>query len=213
MAGGAERAPLDRPGAVDGLLFFPETHDQVRTRPAPLSRPVEPPDPRRRTRGADEPRDAAPFGRAPASPPVRGHGRRCDRRRLRNARGAGHPAAQPRRLRLGLPWRHHGYRGRDHEGDRPGRVGRDPPDPRPAGRGVPLRRSHDLRIDGPQPHARDAEGRRPAKDRYLERLAERKDRLSRLARATGWQYDCHHTDRPASGALLWLYRSLERVQR
>jgi uncharacterized protein (DUF58 family) len=48
--------------------------------------------------------------------------------------------------------------------------------------------------------------------RYLERLAERKDRLSRLARATGWQYDCHHTDRPASGALLWLYRSLERVQ-
>jgi uncharacterized protein (DUF58 family) len=49
--------------------------------------------------------------------------------------------------------------------------------------------------------------------RYLERLAERKDRLARLARATGWQYDCHHTDRPASGALLWLYRSLERVQR
>ena len=48
--------------------------------------------------------------------------------------------------------------------------------------------------------------------RYLDRLAERKDRLSGLARATGWQYDCHHTDRPASGALLWLYRSLERVQ-
>jgi uncharacterized protein (DUF58 family) len=48
--------------------------------------------------------------------------------------------------------------------------------------------------------------------RYLERLAERKERLARLARATGWQYDCHHTDRPASGALLWLYRSLERVQ-
>ena len=48
--------------------------------------------------------------------------------------------------------------------------------------------------------------------RYLERLAERKDRLLGLARATGWQYDCHHTDRPASGALLWLYRSLERVQ-
>jgi hypothetical protein len=45
--------------------------------------------------------------------------------------------------------------------------------------------------------------------RYLERLAERKDRLAGLARATGWQYDCHHTDRPASGALLWLYRSLE----
>jgi uncharacterized protein (DUF58 family) len=50
------------------------------------------------------------------------------------------------------------------------------------------------------------------RSRYLERLAERKDRLLRLARATGWQFDCHHTDRPASGALLWLYRSLERVQ-
>jgi uncharacterized protein (DUF58 family) len=48
--------------------------------------------------------------------------------------------------------------------------------------------------------------------RYLDRLAERKDRLASLARATGWQYDCHHTDRSASGALLWLYRSLERVQ-
>jgi uncharacterized protein (DUF58 family) len=48
--------------------------------------------------------------------------------------------------------------------------------------------------------------------RYLERLAERKDRLAGLARATGWQYDCHHTDKSASGALLWLYRSLERVQ-
>ncbi len=50
------------------------------------------------------------------------------------------------------------------------------------------------------------------RSRYLERLGERKDRLSSLARATGWQYDCHHTDTPASAALLWLYRSLERVQ-
>lgn len=48
--------------------------------------------------------------------------------------------------------------------------------------------------------------------RYLDRLAERKDRLASLARATGWQYDCHHTDSPASAALLWLYGSLERVQ-
>lgn len=48
--------------------------------------------------------------------------------------------------------------------------------------------------------------------RYLERLAERKDRLVRLAHATGWQYDCHHTDRSPSAALLWLFRSLERVQ-
>lgn len=50
------------------------------------------------------------------------------------------------------------------------------------------------------------------RDRYLDRLAERKDRLAALARATGWQYDCHHTATPASAALLWLYGSLERVQ-
>lgn len=48
--------------------------------------------------------------------------------------------------------------------------------------------------------------------RYLERLAERKARLAHLARTTGWQYDCHHTDAAPSAALLWLYRSLERVQ-
>ena len=47
--------------------------------------------------------------------------------------------------------------------------------------------------------------------RYLDRLAARKDQLSQLARATGWQYSCHHTGDPAQTALLWLYRSLERV--
>ncbi len=49
------------------------------------------------------------------------------------------------------------------------------------------------------------------RDRYLERLAERKAQLQSLARATSWQYHCHHTDRPASQALLWLYGALERV--
>lgn len=49
------------------------------------------------------------------------------------------------------------------------------------------------------------------RDRYLDRLAERKDTLAALARATGWQYHCHHTDRPAAAALLWLYGALERV--
>ena len=49
------------------------------------------------------------------------------------------------------------------------------------------------------------------RDRYLERLAARKDALQKLTRATGWQYLCHHTDRPASSALLWLYGALERV--
>ncbi len=52
---------------------------------------------------------------------------------------------------------------------------------------------------------------RDLKDRYLERLAERKDRLQTLARITGWQYHCHHTDHPAQGALLWLHQALERV--
>ncbi|QCP86785.1 DUF58 domain-containing protein [Cereibacter sphaeroides] len=47
--------------------------------------------------------------------------------------------------------------------------------------------------------------------RYLERLAERKDRLATLARASGWHYDCHHTGQGALPALLWLYRALERT--
>ncbi len=48
------------------------------------------------------------------------------------------------------------------------------------------------------------------KDRYLSRLAERKDRLSVLARTTGWQYHCHHTDTAAASPLLWLWRALDR---
>ena len=46
--------------------------------------------------------------------------------------------------------------------------------------------------------------------RYLERLAERKERLTQLAIATGWLYSVHHTDHAAQGALLWLYGALER---
>lgn len=46
--------------------------------------------------------------------------------------------------------------------------------------------------------------------RYLDRLAERKDRLTAIARAAGWQYHCHHTGTPAQGALLWLYGAVER---
>ncbi len=52
---------------------------------------------------------------------------------------------------------------------------------------------------------------RDLRDRYLERLAERKDRLSHLARVSGWQVTVHHTDHPASAALLWLYQALGRV--
>jgi uncharacterized protein (DUF58 family) len=48
------------------------------------------------------------------------------------------------------------------------------------------------------------------KDRYLQRLAERKDRLEHLARVSGWLYECHHTGDSAQAALLWLYAALER---
>jgi uncharacterized protein (DUF58 family) len=50
---------------------------------------------------------------------------------------------------------------------------------------------------------------RDLKDRYLERLAKRKDRLSELARSTGWQFHTHHTNLPSTSALLWLYQSFE----
>ena len=44
--------------------------------------------------------------------------------------------------------------------------------------------------------------------RYLARLAERKDRLQTLARATGWHYHCHHTAGAALPALLWAFNAL-----
>lgn len=50
------------------------------------------------------------------------------------------------------------------------------------------------------------------KQRYLDRLAARKDRLAHLARTTGWQFQTHHTGQPATGALLWLYRAMELKQ-
>lgn len=48
------------------------------------------------------------------------------------------------------------------------------------------------------------------RDRYLARLAERKDRLATLAAAAGWQFTTHHTDRPAAAALLWLHGAIGR---
>jgi len=45
--------------------------------------------------------------------------------------------------------------------------------------------------------------------RYLARLAERKDRLSGLARSVGWHFTTHHTGHPAQGALLWAYAALQ----
>ncbi len=46
--------------------------------------------------------------------------------------------------------------------------------------------------------------------RYLARLAERRDRLGRLAQAAGWQFGTHHSGQPATAALLWAYSALER---
>lgn len=48
------------------------------------------------------------------------------------------------------------------------------------------------------------------RDRYLDRLAERKEELKQLCRRTGWQYHCHHTSDSAQSALLWLYQAFEQ---
>ncbi|MXY33221.1 MAG: DUF58 domain-containing protein [Boseongicola sp. SB0664_bin_43] len=48
------------------------------------------------------------------------------------------------------------------------------------------------------------------RDRYLERLADRKAELWELARLTGWQFNVCRTGSPASAALLWLYMALDR---
>lgn len=53
---------------------------------------------------------------------------------------------------------------------------------------------------------------RALREAYLDRLAERKDRLQTVARRTGWRYHCHHTDRPPEATLLWLYTSLEKAR-
>ena len=48
------------------------------------------------------------------------------------------------------------------------------------------------------------------KERYLDRLASRKDRLGALAREAGWQFATHHTAESAAMVLLWAYQALER---
>ncbi|MEM6308531.1 MAG: DUF58 domain-containing protein [Pseudomonadota bacterium] len=46
------------------------------------------------------------------------------------------------------------------------------------------------------------------KDRYLNRLADRKSELTELCALAGWHYGVHHTDRSAQSGLLWLYRAM-----
>jgi uncharacterized protein (DUF58 family) len=48
------------------------------------------------------------------------------------------------------------------------------------------------------------------RERYLDRLSERRARLADLARLSGWQFHTHHTGDSATAALLWLYAALER---
>lgn len=48
------------------------------------------------------------------------------------------------------------------------------------------------------------------RDRYLQRLAARKDELDALCRATGWQFHTHHSSDSAQAALLWLWQALNR---
>ena len=47
------------------------------------------------------------------------------------------------------------------------------------------------------------------KQRYLARLADRRDELEALCRLTGWRLGQHHTGESAQAALLWLYRALD----
>ena len=47
------------------------------------------------------------------------------------------------------------------------------------------------------------------RDRYLQRLANRKEELSRLCDVAGWRYAVHHTGTSAQSALLWMWRALD----
>jgi uncharacterized protein (DUF58 family) len=51
------------------------------------------------------------------------------------------------------------------------------------------------------------------RDRYLDRLAERRDALSQLARQVGWHFVQHRTDNSALSALLWMYQAIEGHKR
>lgn len=50
------------------------------------------------------------------------------------------------------------------------------------------------------------------RDAYLERLADRRDKLERLSRKTGWRFLPHTTAQSAQTAMLWIYQALEAGQ-
>jgi uncharacterized protein (DUF58 family) len=49
--------------------------------------------------------------------------------------------------------------------------------------------------------------------RYIERLAQRKDELTQLSRSLGWDYHLHHTDAPATRALIWAHGTISGAAR
>ena len=51
------------------------------------------------------------------------------------------------------------------------------------------------------------------RQRYLERLAARKDALTALCRRLGWDYHLHHTDQPATYALIWAHGAISGTLR
>ncbi|MGR3623528.1 DUF58 domain-containing protein [Pseudophaeobacter sp.] len=48
------------------------------------------------------------------------------------------------------------------------------------------------------------------RDRYLDRLAERRDALIRLCRLAGWHFGQHHSSDSALKSLMWLYHGMDR---
>ena len=45
---------------------------------------------------------------------------------------------------------------------------------------------------------------------YIDRMSEHREGLAHIARAAGWYFSCHHTDRSAESGLLALYGALAR---
>lgn len=48
------------------------------------------------------------------------------------------------------------------------------------------------------------------RDRYLDRLAERRESLAHLCGLSGWHFGTHHCDDTALSALMWLYHAMDR---
>ncbi len=49
------------------------------------------------------------------------------------------------------------------------------------------------------------------RDRYMARLAERRDLLDHLCRDAGWRMGVHHTGETAQTGLMWIYHAMQRA--